>query len=528
MITLSLSLRYNRHMILVKGIRVGLEEEGSSLLEKACKKYRINRKDVLSWKIRRRSIDARKGIAFVYSLVMDVKDEKKYLKKEGISLYEKKDLSVRKLSSDVRPVIVGYGPSGIFAAWRLLEAGLKPVVFERGKRVSEREKDVKNYFENGIFLPESNVVYGEGGAGTFSDAKLTTRLNDPFIDYILDVFVSHGADEDIKIDAHAHIGTDLVRRIIEAITDDMVKRGAEFRFEERVEDFLIEGGVLKGIKTDKDIYPCTHVLLGIGHSAYDTFEKLHEKGVCMEAKDAAVGFRAEHPQSLIDHVQYHGIASEKLDPSEYFLRYKGEKGVYSFCMCPGGYVVPSNAEENSIVTNGMSYHDRGNTLANSAILIQVKKEEYGEGPLAGFEYLRKIERKAYELSGSYKAISMNLRDYVNQERHELLFPSSYPLGTVTEDICQLFPEKDNEILVEALKHFDKEIPGFIDKGILTGPETRSSSPVRILRDETGQSVNTKGLYPMGEGPGYGGGIMSCALDGIRTADRVLASLYEFT
>ena len=511
-------------MILIKGIKIGLHEEESSLLDKACRKYRIDRKDVLSWKIRRRSLDARKEIAFVYSLVMEVKNEAKYLQKEGIILYEEKDLSVTPVDSSLRPVIIGYGPSGIFAAWRLLEAGVRPVIFERGKRVSKREKDVENYFSKGLFLPESNVVYGEGGAGTFSDAKLTTRLNDPFIDYILDVFVKHGASEDIRIDAHAHIGTDVVRKVIEKITDDLIERGAEFHFEERVTDFLIEEGTVKGIKTDKGEYACSHVLLGIGHSAFDTFKALYERGVFLEAKDAAVGFRVEHPQSLIDRIQYHGIVSEKLDPSEYFLRYKGEKGVYSFCMCPGGFVVPSNAEEGSVVTNGMSYHDRGNHLANSALLIQVKKEEYGEGPLAGFDYLRAIERKAYELSGSYKAVSMNLSDYVDHELHELRFPSSYPLGTITADIHSLFSEKDNEILEDALQYFNSQIPGFLEEGILAGPETRSSSPVRILRDESGQSVNTKGLYPMGEGPGYGGGIMSCALDGIRTADRVLRSL----
>ena len=515
-------------MLLIQDIRLSLDEEEKDLRRKVSKIHRIPEKDILSLRVRRRSLDARKGVSFVYAVTAEVKNEKKYLKRDHISLYEEKDLFPKKIVTDKRPVIIGYGPSGLFAAVRFIDAGVRPVIIERGKRIRDREKDVEAFFEKGIFDPKSNVVYGEGGAGTFSDAKLTTRINDPLTDYILDTFIRHGADPEIAIEAHSHIGTDAVRRVIESITDDLIRQGAEFHFEETVRDFLIEDGVLKAIVTDKDTYYSDHFLLGIGHSASDTFETLYGKGVSVVPKDCAVGFRVEHPQSLLDHNQYQGIVSEKLGASEYFLRYHDEKAVYSFCMCPGGFVVPSNAEEETIVTNGMSYQKRDNHLGNSAILIQVRKEEYGSHPLSGFDYLRQYEKKAYEISGSYKAPAMNIRDFMNGELHPLLFPSSYPLGTVLYDLNGLFKKEDAEIFKRAFLHFDARIPGFIDQGIMVAPETKSSSPIRLPRDERYESENTKGLYPMGEGPGHGGGIMSCSLDGIRVADAIIDALDEFT
>ena len=513
-------------MLLINNLKLGLEEKDLSLKEKAARKYHIPLQDILSFRLHRKSLDARKDLHYVCSILIETKNEKRYLRYKDISLYETKDLTAEKVNSDVRPVIIGYGPSGIFSAWRLAEAGLRPIVFERGKRVAGREKDIDDFFKNGVFSPSSNVVYGEGGAGTFSDAKLTTRVNDPFIPYITDIFIRHGAPERIAWEAHPHIGTDAVRKVIASITDDLIKQGVEFHFEEGVTDFEIEDGTLKAVITDKGRYPSSFFLLGIGHSAYDTFRILYEKGVHMVPKDTAVGFRVEHPQSLLDENQYGKGFPSVLEASEYFLRYKDIRSVYSFCMCPGGYVVPSNAEEASIVTNGMSYEDRDNHLGNSAILIQVPKELYGEGTLAGFEYLKKLEERAYSLSSSYKALSMNIKDYLNGDLHPLIFPSSYPLGTVLYDLNSFFTEEENNIFKRALQNFDTKITGFIENGIMVAPETRASSPVRIPRLEDGRSENTAGLYPMGEGPGYGGGIMSCALDGIRTAERILNTLKQ--
>ncbi len=511
-------------MLLINNLKLSLDEDVSSLKEKISRRYHIPLKDIFSFRLHRRSLDARKDLHYICSVLIEVKNENRYLRYKDISRYEIKDLTAEKVDSDVRPIIIGYGPSGIFAAWRLSEAGLRPIVFERGKRVAEREKDIDDFFTHGIFSPSSNVAYGEGGAGTFSDAKLTTRVKDPFIPYITDIFTRHGAPERIAYDAHPHAGTDVMRKVIASITDDLISKGVEFHFEEGVKDFEIEDGAMRAVITDKGRYPSSFVLLGIGHSAYDTFKVLYEKGVHMIPKDTAVGFRVEHPQALLDENQYGKDFPEILEASEYFLRYKDSRSVYSFCMCPGGYVVPSNSDEETIVTNGMSYADRGNRLGNSAILIQVPKELYGEGALAGFEYLRAMEQRAYSLSSTYKALSMNIKDYLQGEVHPLIFPSSYPLGTLLYDLNHFFSEEENAIFKRALENFDSKIEGFIEHGIMVAPETRASSPVRIPRKEDGCSESTSGLYPMGEGPGYGGGIMSCALDGIRTADRILNTL----
>ncbi|MBR2577940.1 MAG: hypothetical protein IKE38_03315, partial [Erysipelotrichaceae bacterium] len=439
--------------------------------------------------------------------------------------YEKKDTAVKSANTDIRPLIVGYGPSGIFAAYRFIEAGIRPLIFEKGRRIKDREKDVERFFNEGILDPLSNVQFGEGGAGTFSDAKLTTRIRSPFIGHALDVFIRFVAKEAIKYTPHAHIGTDEIRKIIERITDYLISKGAEFHFEEEMKELIIDDKhALIDIRTAKSSYFSPVCLLGIGHSAHETIKMLDAQGVSIIPKDIAIGFRVEHPQWLIDKNQLKG--TELKEPSEYFLRYKDEKGVYSFCMCPGGIVIPAGSDIGRIVTNGMSYSKRDSGIANSAILIQVSKEEFPDGNLAGFEYLREYEEKAYDITGSYKAPAANIRDFVNGTSSELIFPSTYPLGTVTYDFNRFFTAKDSNIFKKALLHFDTKIPGFIDKGIMVGPETRSSSPVRICRKDDHESANTKGLYPMGEGAGYGGGIMSCILDGIKTADRIIEHITD--
>lgn len=507
-------------MLVIHELKLELDEEESKLRQLISKKLNCQN---FSYSIYKKSIDSRKEPIFSYSCLVDIENENKYLRIKNVSKYEKVDTSVKKVNTDIRPIIIGYGPSGIFSCIRLVEAGIKPIVFEKGKRISERKKDVDEFFKNGLFNENSNVQFGEGGAGTFSDAKLTTRIKDPYIDYILDTFIRFGADKDIKVNAHAHIGTDKIMDVISNITDYLISQGVEFHFEEEVKELIILNREFKGVKTNVKSYYSDYCLLGIGHSAYELIKEMYFKGVYVESKDLAIGFRVEHPQSLIDDVQYNGVKHKKLEPSEYFLRYQAEKGVYSFCMCPGGYVVAANSKKNTIVTNGMSYHSRDNNLANSAILIQVNKEEFNGDALSGFDYLHNIENKAYSISNSYKALSQNISDYINNELHELKFESSYSLGTTLFDFNNLFTEKQNEILKKALLDFDRKIPGFKD-GIMVGPETRSSSPVRIKRDQNCESISTKHLYPMGEGAGYGGGIMSCSLDGIRIANKIIETL----
>ena len=502
-------------MLLISDIKLKIHEE-DRLQEKIEK---ILNHPIRSFTIRKRSLDARKEPVYVYSVAVDVEHEERYLKKKGISFYRKKDLKAEYKERNETCIIAGYGPSGIFSAWRLIEAGYHVTVFEKGKRIKEREADVKRFFEEGILDEDSNVQFGEGGAGTFSDAKLTTRLKDPYIDFILDLLVEHGGNESIRYEHHAHIGTDQIRKIIAAITDDLIEKGCEFHFSEEITDLeLDEERHVRAVITKQGRYECDHFLLGIGHSAHATFEMLKRKDVYMEKKDIAVGFRVEHPQSLIDERQ----TGNKIEAAnEYFLTHKDTKGVYSFCMCPGGIVVPAMSEKQTVVTNGMSYAARDSGTANSAILIQVKQEEFSDG----FEYLKQIEKKAYEYSSSYQALSQNIGDYMNGELHPLHFTSTYPLKTVLYDFNELFTEEENEILKRAFFDFDRKIPGFIEKGIMVGPETRSSCPVRIVRNEKMESVNTPKLYPMGEGAGYGGGIVSCALDGIRIANAIISE-YE--
>ncbi|MDO4500861.1 MAG: hypothetical protein Q4B60_06235 [Erysipelotrichaceae bacterium] len=508
-------------MLLISEIKL-LPNENESLLRKLIlKKLHIKDSDLLSYSIYKKSTDARKELVFKYQVLAEVKNENKYLKIKNVSLYKKEDISVKKVKTDIRPIVVGYGPSGIFSTYRLVEAGFKPIVLEKGKRIEERAKDVDRFFNEGILNPESNIQFGEGGAGTFSDAKLTTRVKSPYNDYCLDILVKFGAKESIKYTPHAHIGTDEVRKVIQRITDYLIEQGAEFHFEEEMEDLLLnENHEVIGVKTKYREYMSKYVLFGVGHSAFNIIKRIYDLGVTMSAKDVAVGFRVEHPQSLIDENQ---ISGGKLnEASEYFLRYKDEKGVYSFCMCPGGIVVPAASDLGRTLTNGMSYAARDSGTANSAILIQVNKEEYGTGVLDGFEYLKNLEEKAYQVSNSYKALSCNIKDFVYGTDNDFVYQTTYPLGTVKYDFNKFFNQKDTEILKKALLFFDTKIKGFVDKGIMVGPETRSSCPVRIDRNpETLESINTKGLYPMGEGAGYGGGITSCAIDGARIADKII-------
>ena len=506
-------------MLLISEIKLALNEDENKLKDIIIKRLKLKDNELLNFEIYKKSLDARKEAVYKYQVLVELKNEKKYLKYKNVSLYIKPDLSIHKENRSIRPLIVGYGPSGIFATYRLVEAGFKPIVFEKGKRIDKREIDVEKFFKEGILDPNSNVQFGEGGAGTFSDAKLTTRIKNPFIEYILDVFIKFGAKENIKYIPHAHIGTDEIRKIIMNITDYLIKEGAEFRFEEELEELLLDNNHnLIGIKTNKNEYHSPICILGIGHSAHKTISNIYKQGVNITPKDIAIGFRVEHPQSLIDSNQIRGEVKE---PSEYFLRYKDEKAVYSFCMCPGGLVIPASSDENRIVTNGMSYSKRDSGYANSAILVQVNKEEFNKGDLGGFEYLKEYEEKAYQISNSYKAPASNIKDFIENTNNSLIFKPTYPLGVIEYDFNKFFKNEDIQYFKKALKYFDEKIPGFIDKGIMIGPETRSSCPIRINRDENYQSISTLGLYPVGEGAGYGGGIMSCSLDGIRVANSII-------
>ena len=497
-------------MLLIQNIKLDINQDE---LELRSIVENILKTQVKTLEIYKKSLDARKKPIYVYSVLVDVDNEDKYLRKD-INKFIKEDLTPKYIKRDITCAVIGYGPSGIFSAYRLCQAGFKVKVFEKGKRIDKRQIDVNNLFNKGILDENSNVQFGEGGAGTFSDAKLTTRIKDKYIDYILDVFIKHGAKKSIKYEHHPHIGTDEIRKVITNITDYLIDKGCDFHFEEELIDIDIIDGTLKRITTNKDTYNIDYCLLGVGHSSYKTICMLKDKGVYIEPKDISIGFRVEHPQTLIDKNQTNNLIKEA---NEYFLRYKANKGVYSFCMCPGGIVIPAMSENNTIVTNGMSYSKRDSGIANSAILIQKPCSEFDDG----YNYLQTIERNAFNYSNSFKALAQNIKDFINNDLNELIFKSTYPLDTVLYDFNNLFNKDELEILKNAFYNFNKKIPGFINEGIMVGPETRSSCPIRIKRNDIFESINTKHLFPMGEGSGYGGGIMSCALDGIRIANRII-------
>ena len=506
-------------MLLVDGIKRRQNEDEKVIKERLCKTLHIKARDIKELTIDKIAIDARRDITYIYRLKVKVENEERYINGQNVHRYIRYQ-AIPKVTLNSRPIIIGDGPSGLFCAYTLLKAGAKPIIFEKGKDVDQRKKDVETFFKTGILDPSSNVQFGEGGAGTFSDAKLTTRIKDPYIEFITETFVKYGADKKILIENHPHIGSDKIIEIMRDMRRDMIKNGASFHFEEEVKEVLCKDDKIIGVKTDKDTYFSDYVILAIGHSAFDSFKMLIDKGVFVQRKDLAIGFRVEHPQSLIDHNQFHGHDIDKR--AEYFLRYKAkDRGVYSFCMCPGGYVIPSSSDLMTICTNGMSNSQRDNIYANSAILCQIDSRDTGDDLYASYRYISDLEKKAYQISGSYKALAQNIQDYLNDKTSPLIFGSTYALGTYLYDLNKLYPKHVNEAFKEAFIDFDKKIPGFIKQGIMVAPETRSSSPFRIKRNEDMQSISHKGLYPIGEGAGYAGGIMSSALDGVHCALKII-------
>ncbi len=492
------------------------------------KKLRIGDYDILSVSVLKDSIDAhiRGKICRCISVAVSLRGEKRFYEVKNVEKYEPYLYEYPAVSRlNKRPVVVGSGPAGLFAAHILASCGAMPIVLERGMDVDSRKKAVDTYFSGGKLDTECNIQFGEGGAGTFSDGKLTTGTKDPRQHKVLSEFVKHGAPEEIMYAGKPHIGTDLLSGIIKNMRNEIISLGGEFRFGCRLEDIYTENGHITGAKTSKGDIETDALILATGHSARDTFRMIHSHGAIMEKKSFSVGVRIEHPQSLINDALYHN-AKEELPAADYkaAVHLKDGRGVYTFCMCPGGTVVAAASEENTVVTNGMSNFARDGENANSALLVSVTPEDFPGDVFSGMEFQQKLEKAAFYMGGANSfAPVQTVADFHNNQKGTGLgkVNPTYPIGVTPSNLSQLFPDFVTFSLREGIALMDRKIHGFnLPDAVLTGVESRSSSPVRILRGEDFQS-NIKGLYPCGEGAGYAGGIMSAAVDGIKVAEAVL-------
>ena len=423
-----------------------------------------------------------------------------------------------------RPVIIGTGPAGLFCAYILAKNGYKPLVFERGKKVEDRVKSIDLLNTTGKLDTETNIQFGEGGAGTFSDGKLTTRIDSIHCAEVLKTFTSFGAPEEIQYLAKAHIGTDILRKVIIKMREEIIRLGGTVLFENKLEDIIIKNGKINSIIVNKEEIDCKVLILAIGHSARDTYYMLSNKQIFMEPKAFAVGVRIEHLQKYIDATQYGEYAGHPLlGAADYALKYNGtDRSCFSFCMCPGGYVVGAMSEEDTVVTNGMSNYARNGENSNSALVVNVTQNDYN-GVLGGIEFQRQMERLAFDKSNPYFAPVQNTIDFLNNKVSTSVKNPvpTYPIGYVEKDLNTILPPFVSKTLHEALPYFDTRMKDYTQNSVITGVETRTSAPVRITRGEDMQSINVKGLYPIGEGAGYAGGIMSAAVDGIKTAEKII-------
>ncbi|MBZ9689411.1 FAD-dependent oxidoreductase [Clostridium estertheticum] len=524
--------------IKVNNIVLDIDENMEDVKIKAARKMRVSESEIKVFRIAKESIDARKknNIKFNYAAIIEMDNEIKV-----VAGANDKDVKIEEVKYDSefefgttamnhRPIIVGMGPAGMFAGLLMAQKGYKPLIIERGENVERRTNSIVKFWTRAVLNTESNVQFGEGGAGTFSDGKLTTRIKDTRCDYILEEFVKAGAPEEILYMGKPHIGTDILKSVVKNIRETIISLGGEVRFNSKLEDIKIKDKKVKSIIVNGEEIPCDSLILAPGHSSRDTYEMLYKKGVFMSSKPFAVGVRIEHPQDMINENQYGKYAShERLKAADYKLTYTSERSgraVYSFCMCPGGEVVAAASEQGHLVINGMSKYKRNKANANSAIVVAVGPKDFaGDSPLAGIEFQRHYEALAYMAGGAnFNAPVQLVGDFLKDKVSNAIgsVKPSYTPGYKFADLTTCLPSYVTDAIKEALPKFEYKINGFArEDAIMTGIETRTSAPVRIDRNDKLQSISLEGLYPAGEGAGYAGGIISAAVDGLKVAENIM-------
>lgn len=523
----------------VREIRLSLDEDESRLPMLAAHKLGIAPRDILSWKLTKKAIDARRrNIYFSYTLDVElaegIKIAPECFEQPEISLLEEKQPAALIPGSNklgIAPIIVGAGPAGLFAALLLARHGYRPVVVEQGQDVDQRVQAVERFWSGGSLSRYSNTQFGEGGAGTFSDGKLTTRSGDPRVEYVLKTFAEFGADPEIMYVKKPHVGTDRIRQVVKNIRREVIRLGGEIYFSARLTDIIINQKQLKSIIINNDTeLACDVLVLAVGNSAREVYKLLAGKGISLISKSFALGVRVEHPQQLIDTIQYGEYAGHpRLPAADYQFTYQDRstgRSLYTFCMCPGGTVIASSSAPDEVVVNGMSYFSRDSGLANSALVVTVQPADWDHEPLGGVRLQQELEQKAFVMGGgNYFAPAQYLKDFINYQVSTGLNGTlaSYKPGVTGVNLWQLLPQEIAEVMRRGLLVWDKKAPGFIhEQAIMTGVETRTSAPLRIERDQTLNSVSVEGIYPCGEGAGYAGGIVSAAVDGLKVAEKIIS------